>query len=248
MTSTDTGSRYSYRVRCGRHAASIGSGEKTAKSGGIFQSAATQMRSLDGKFECGNDRGKSLEVTDMIDRRKLEVLCVQETKWKGDRARALAGGYEMLHAGGDSKSNGVGIVVSEEISKDVVRVARSQGRIIVAWMMVKTQLVCIMSVYGPQVGRAETEKGAFSEELERMVGLVEARVKMCIASDCNGHGVRQKKSRSGDSDGEQESRGSRTGRTGYEKRAGRGRNILQEAGKPPDIGGSGLTLWTFHHV
>ena len=51
----------------------------------------------------GTMGGKSLEVTNMMDRRKLEVLCVQETKWKGDRARALAGGYKMLHTGGDRK-------------------------------------------------------------------------------------------------------------------------------------------------
>ena len=62
-----------------------------------------------------------------------------------------------------------------------------QGRIIVAWMMVKKQLVCIMSVYGPQVGRAETENRAFREELERMVGLVEEHVMMYIVGDFNGH-------------------------------------------------------------
>ena len=52
----------------------------------------------------------------------------------------------MLHARGDGNSNGVGIIVSEEISKDVVRVAKWQERIIVAWMMVKRQLVCITYV------------------------------------------------------------------------------------------------------
>ncbi|KAI0230891.1 hypothetical protein LSAT2_018765, partial [Lamellibrachia satsuma] len=61
--------------------------------------AATQMRSPDGKFEC-----------------------VNETTWKGDTARILAGECKMLHARGDGKSYGVGITVSEEISKDVVRV------------------------------------------------------------------------------------------------------------------------------
>ena len=61
----------------------------------------------------------------------------------------------MLHAGGDGKSNGVGITISEEISKDLVRDERWQGRIIVAWMVLKKQLVCIMSVYGPQTGRAK---------------------------------------------------------------------------------------------
>ena len=61
-------------------------------------------------------------MTSMRDKRKLQVLCVQETKWKGDIARALAGGYKILHARGDGKSNGVGITVSEKFSKDVVRV------------------------------------------------------------------------------------------------------------------------------
>ncbi len=56
----------------------------------------------------------------------MEVLCVQETKWKGDRARKMAEGYKMLHAGGDGSSNGVGIIVNVEISKEVVRVERWQ--------------------------------------------------------------------------------------------------------------------------
>ena len=33
----------------------------------------------------------------------------------------------MLHAGGDGRSNGVGIMVNVEISKEVVRVERWQG-------------------------------------------------------------------------------------------------------------------------
>ena len=69
------------------------------------------MRSPDGKLECWNDGGKSLVVTNMMGRRKLEMLCIQETRWKADRARTLAGGYKMLHAGRDGKSSGVGIIV-----------------------------------------------------------------------------------------------------------------------------------------
>ena len=44
-----------------------------------------------------------------------------------------------------------------------------------------------MSVYGPHGGRAETEKKVFREVLERMVGLEEAHVIMCIAGHFNGH-------------------------------------------------------------
>ena len=50
----------------------------------------------------------------MMDRRGLEVLFIQETKWKIDRARAIMGRYKLLHAEEDGRSNGEGIIVSEE--------------------------------------------------------------------------------------------------------------------------------------
>lgn len=57
----------------------------------------------------------------MVDRRQLEVMCVQKIKWKGDVARALARGYKMTHAGGDGRSTGVCIIITEEIRRDVVK-------------------------------------------------------------------------------------------------------------------------------
>ena len=61
--------------------------------------------------------GGGVEVVEMMQRRRLEVLWVQDTKWKGDRARRLVGGYKLLHVGGDGRSNGVGIIVQEEIEE-----------------------------------------------------------------------------------------------------------------------------------
>ena len=112
--------------------------------------------------------GKGVEVVEMMERRRLEVLCVQETK-RGDRARMMVGGRKLLHAGGDGRSSGVGIVISEEIIKEVVRVERWKGRIIMAWAMIRKQLVCVMSVYGPQTGRTEAEKQEFIDALEMMI-------------------------------------------------------------------------------
>ena len=59
-------------------------------------------------------------------------MCVQETKWKGERVRRVVVGYKLLHVGGDGRSNGIGIIVSEEISKQVVRVERWEGQIVMA--------------------------------------------------------------------------------------------------------------------
>ena len=92
----------------------------------------------------GSMEGKALEVVEMMKRRKMEVdvyMCrVQETKWKGDRTRKMAEGYKMLHAGGDGRSNGVGVIVNVEMSKEVVRVERCQWRIIAVWMMIRQQM------------------------------------------------------------------------------------------------------------
>ena len=74
----------------------------------------------------GTLSGKGVEVVEMTEGRRLEVLCVQETKWRGYRARMMVGGRKLLGStcGGDGRSSGVGIVISEEISKEVVRVER----------------------------------------------------------------------------------------------------------------------------
>ena len=47
----------------------------------------------------------------------------------------------MLHAGGDGRSTGVGIIVNEEISNEVVRVERWQGRITAVFTMIRQQMV-----------------------------------------------------------------------------------------------------------
>ena len=63
------------------------------------------MRSPDGKSERGDDEGKGvLSIVEIRKRRKTEVLCVQETKWRGDTARKMAEGYKMLRVEGDGRS------------------------------------------------------------------------------------------------------------------------------------------------
>ena len=63
-------------------------------------------------------------MMEIMQRIGLEVLCVQKTKWKWDLQRRLVGEYKLLHARGCVRSNGMGIIISEEISKQVVRVER----------------------------------------------------------------------------------------------------------------------------
>ena len=39
-----------------------------------------------GMLNVGTMTGKSREPADVMERRKVDVLCVQETQWKGEKA------------------------------------------------------------------------------------------------------------------------------------------------------------------
>ena len=76
------------------------------------------------------------------------------------------GGYKLLHVGGGGRSNGVGIVVSEEISKTVVKVKKWKECIVMTWLIIKKQIMRVMYMYGPQTGRMEAEKEEVRDALE----------------------------------------------------------------------------------
>ena len=137
-----------------------------------------------GSLNVGMMEGKALEVVEMMKGRTIEVLCVQETRWRGDRVRKMSEGYNMPHAGGDGRSHGVGTIVNEEISKEVVRMERWVGRVIAVWMMIRQQIVCVICVYGPQTGRTEAEEEAFREEVER---LSDGETMLCVPGDLHAH-------------------------------------------------------------
>ena len=80
-----------------------------------------------------------------MQRRSLEVVCVQETRWAGDMVRRLVG-YKLLHMGGDGRSNSMEIIGLEEVSKQVVRVERWEGWIVMARVVIEANGVCYFSI------------------------------------------------------------------------------------------------------
>ena len=67
----------------------------------------------------------------MMKRRNLDILCVQETKWKESKARNVGGGCELFYNGADGRRNGIGIAVREELVKSVLEVKRVSERLMV---------------------------------------------------------------------------------------------------------------------
>ncbi|KAK3575295.1 hypothetical protein QTP86_023417 [Hemibagrus guttatus] len=75
-----------------------------------------------GTLNVGTMTGKGRELADVMERRKVDILCVQETRWKGSKARSIGTVFKLFYYGVDSKRNGVGVVLKEEFVRNVLEV------------------------------------------------------------------------------------------------------------------------------
>jgi exonuclease III len=63
--------------------------------------------------------GKSIDLIDTIKCRIINLACIQETKWKGEKAKKI-NGYKLWYVGKDNHRNGVGIVVDKNLKDKVI--------------------------------------------------------------------------------------------------------------------------------
>uniref|UniRef100_W5NG45 Endonuclease/exonuclease/phosphatase domain-containing protein n=1 Tax=Lepisosteus oculatus TaxID=7918 RepID=W5NG45_LEPOC len=140
-----------------------------------------------GSWNVGTMTGRGKELVETIARRKVEILCVQETKWKGNGSRHLGEGYKILYTGKSTKMNGVGVIVCKDLADKIVRVVRHSDRIINVQVAFESGLWNIISVYAPQVGRPQEEKDSFLEDLEEMVSRIPGNEIVVIGGDFNAH-------------------------------------------------------------
>ncbi|VDO91284.1 unnamed protein product [Heligmosomoides polygyrus] len=110
-----------------------------------------------GTLNVGTLTGRSREVADLMKRRRIQVLCLQETRWKGAKAREIGEGVELYYNGEDTKRNGVGIAVAESLKDSIAAVQRINDRIMSLQLDTKEGYWTIMSVYASQTGCSEPE-------------------------------------------------------------------------------------------
>ena len=127
-----------------------------------------------------------MEIADVLRRRKVDIACVQEVKWKVSKARNVGHGYKLFYHGDTSNRNGVGIIVREERTKDILEISRISDRIILLKLARPNtkEVTTIISAYEPQQGLSELEKDQFYEQLETATRQAETVI---IDGDLNGH-------------------------------------------------------------
>ncbi|XP_062866594.1 uncharacterized protein LOC134329279, partial [Trichomycterus rosablanca] len=135
----------------------------------------------------GTMTGKGRELADMMQRRKVDVLCVQETKWRGSKAYSIGAGFKLFYHGVDRKRNGVGVVLKEELAKNVVEVKRVSDRVMCLKVEVEGMMLNVVSGYAPQVGCEKEEKEKFWRDLDEVIESIPKEERVVIGADLNGH-------------------------------------------------------------
>ncbi|KAK3535634.1 hypothetical protein QTP70_018436, partial [Hemibagrus guttatus] len=146
---------------------------------------------LCGKIIFGNGTriqlGKGRELADMMERKKVDILCVQETRWKGSKARSIGAGFKLFYHGVDSKRNGVGVVLKEEFVRNVLEVKRVSDRVMSLKLEIEGVMLNVVSGYAPQVGCELEEKERFWSELDEVMESIPTGERVVIGADFNGH-------------------------------------------------------------
>jgi exonuclease III len=106
--------------------------------------------------------GKLREVVDIMIRRRVNILCVQETKWKGQKAKEVEDiDFKFWYTGNTSTKNGVGIVLDKSLKDGVVDIKRHGDMIILVKLLVGDLVFNVISAYAPQIGLNKSVKMQF---------------------------------------------------------------------------------------
>ena len=170
-----TASGVAQQGTCGNYATAKQSENKSRKRGG--RRVKKQREAWKGRcslirvdtLNIGTMTERGRELADIMERRNVDILCLQETKWKGSKAKNIGGGYKIFYNGADGRKNKIGIVLREELAESVLEVKRVSDRLMTMKLEVNGSILNIVSAYVPQVNYSMEEKNDFWEDLDGLL-------------------------------------------------------------------------------
>ena len=130
------------------------------------------------------------EVQRCVRKRRMDVCCLQEVKWRGQGARFLGvkgRRYKLWWSGYSDGTEGMGVLAKEDLCKKVVEVQRRSDRVMTVVMVLEEEVLRITCVYGPQGGRTAAEKVHFYDYLRSEWDLHSVGELVLGTGDFNGH-------------------------------------------------------------
>ena len=180
-----------------RHKSSVGNVSGLASSqvweagsGHCGESSKNLRKFRVGTLNVNTLRGRVREVVETLSRRKVDVCCIQETRYCGSNCRLIKGKdtrYKLYWSGNDKGTAGVGVFVAEELIEKVFEVRRISDRIILMKLIVGLRVVTFLSVYAPQSGLSDEVKDQVFDQLHAVTARIPASELLIPCEDWNGH-------------------------------------------------------------
>ena len=127
---------------------------------------------------------------EVLTKRKIDVCCVQEVRWKGASARMVTGKdtkYKFFWSGSSTGVGGMGVLVSRDWVDKIVEINRVNDRLMFLKLLIGKRIITIVSAYAPQQGLADIDRNKFYElQISSLSRLSENEV-VFLGGDLNGH-------------------------------------------------------------
>jgi len=110
--------------------------------------------------------GMAGELVEALADREVDVKCIQETRWRGSGCRFLGAQgkrYKLFWMRGKDRSDGVGMSVAQKWVDSVVKVERHSEGVLILKMVLVNDLLNVLTVYAPHLGKLQEEKREFLE-------------------------------------------------------------------------------------
>lgn len=142
-------------------------------------------------WNIGSMTRKSLELEDVMKRRRIDIMCVQETKWSnlGNKARFLDFRSKncKIYYHGTSSRNGVGIILSKKWQSKIIDIVKISDRLMMIKLVIQRDVYNVVSAYAPQTGCSINDKNQFWSDFEDLIQGIPSDELVFVGADFNGH-------------------------------------------------------------
>ncbi|VDP59630.1 unnamed protein product, partial [Heligmosomoides polygyrus] len=135
----------------------------------------------------GTLTGRSCELAEALERRRIDLCGVQETRWSCCKSRDIGRGFKAILCGSPRTTTGVGVIVSERFRDAIMSVERFNDRLMKVVVAAEQRMYHFFCAYAPQAGCYEGAKDEFWTLLDEKTAKVPSEDAVVIAGDLNGH-------------------------------------------------------------
>jgi hypothetical protein len=154
----------------------------------MIKKLAKPSRVRVGTWNIGLLTDKLREVVDTMIRRHVNIFCVRDTKWNGQKAKEVKDiDFKLWYIDTTSTKNGICIVLDKSLKNGVVDIKHQGDMIILVKLIIEDLVFNGISTYASQIGLNESVKMQFREEFDALVSSVHISEKLFIGGDLNGH-------------------------------------------------------------